>query len=69
MDPLTVPDEQVLRVVGLEETRRGQLQEPVHTEPVVSDPEEPIGAERVGDDECSLLRPPERDLPPAGPSA
>ena len=62
-----MPDEEVLGLEPLElRPRRREAQHEVHACAIVSGAEEPVGADRLGDDERSLVAPPERDVRASG---
>ena len=64
MQPVAVPDEQVLRAEADEPSRRLQAQRGVDADRLLARAEERDRPERVGAHEDALLRPPERDLLP-----
>ena len=71
VEALAVADEDVLgrRLEPGELPWRARLEEPVDADRVVADGEERIRPERVGDDEHTPARPPERDLLPVPPTS
>ena len=61
-----MPDEQVLGLEGAERVaRRRETEQQVHSCGVAARREEPVRADRLGDDERPLRRPPERRLAPS----
>ncbi len=66
VDAFAVPDQQVLRLESAERVaRRREPEQQVNAGPIRSCREEPVRADRLGDDERPLGRPPECRLAPA----
>ena len=66
VDAFAVPDQQVLRLEPAERVaRRREPEQQVNAGPIRPRREEPVRADRLGDDERPLGRPPERRLAPA----